>query len=232
MASQEAERKRIAAELHDGLGQHLVLINNLSLMGAQSTNRHADGDPLYDRIAEQTSEAIDELRTISYNLRPYQLDRLGLTRAIRALSDHGRQIFAGDWAHELDNIDGVIETDLEIAFYRIVQECINNILKHSNATQASIVLRRSDLTLILEIKDNGQGLPADESSMAGFGMIGMRERAEALGGKLQLSTPSGGGTCVIVTVPVPGGTPVLDKEKQSGLDEGAEAPRRHRRQAR
>jgi len=217
MASQEAERKRIAAELHDGLGQHLVLINNLSLMGVQSTDRHADGDPLYDRIAEQTSEAIDELRTISYNLRPYQLDRLGLTRAIRALSDHGRQIFAGDWAHELDNIDGVIETDLEIAFYRIVQECISNILKHSNATQASIVLRRSDLTLILEIKDNGQGLPTDQSSMAGFGMIGMRERAEALGGKLQLSTPSGGGTCVIVTVPVPGGTPVQDKEKQSGL---------------
>jgi signal transduction histidine kinase len=217
MASQEAERKRIAAELHDGLGQHLVLINNLSLMGVQSTDRHADGDPLYDRIAEQTSEAIDELRTISYNLRPYQLDRLGLTRAIRALSDHGRQIFAGDWTHELDNIDGVIETDLEIAFYRIVQECINNILKHSNATQASIVLRRSDLTLILEIKDNGQGLPTDHSSMAGFGMIGMRERAEALGGKLQLSTPSGGGTCVIVTVPVPGGTPVQDKEKQSGL---------------
>jgi signal transduction histidine kinase/ligand-binding sensor domain-containing protein len=217
MASQEAERKRIAAELHDGLGQHLVLINNLSLMGVQSTDRHADGDPLYDRIAEQTSEAIDELRTISYNLRPYQLDRLGLTRAIRALSDHGRQIFAGDWTHELDNIDGVIETDLEIAFYRIVQECINNILKHSNATQASIVLRRSDLTLILEIKDNGQGLPTDQSSMAGFGMIGMRERAEALGGKLQLSTPSGGGTCVIVTVPVPGGTPVQDKEKQSGL---------------
>jgi len=218
MASQEAERKRIAAELHDGLGQHLVLINNLSLMGAQSTDRHADNDLLYDRIAEQTSEAIDELRTISYNLRPYQLDRLGLTRAIRALSDHGRQIFPGEWTHELDNIDGIVETDLEIAFYRIVQECINNILKHSNATQASIVLRRSDSNLILEIKDNGQGLPADQSSMAGFGMIGMRERAEALGGKLQISIPPGGGTYVIVTVPVPSDTPAGDKEKQSGLE--------------
>jgi signal transduction histidine kinase/ligand-binding sensor domain-containing protein len=217
MASQEAERKRIAAELHDGLGQHLVLINNLSLMGAQSTDRHADGDLLYDRIAEQTSEAIDELRTISYNLRPYQLDRLGLTRAIRALSDHGRQIFPGEWTHELDNIDGIIESDLEIAFYRIVQECINNILKHSNATRASIVLRRSDSNLILEIKDNGQGLPADQSSITGFGMIGMRERAEALGGKLQISVPPGGGTSVIVTVPLSSDTPAYDKEKQSGL---------------
>jgi signal transduction histidine kinase/ligand-binding sensor domain-containing protein len=218
MASQEAERKRIAGELHDGLGQHLVLINNLSLMGAQSTDRHADKDLLYDRIAEQTSEAIEELRTISYNLRPYQLDRLGLTRAIRALSDHGRQIFSGEWTHELDNIDGIVETDLEIAFYRIVQECINNILKHSNATQASIMLRRSDSNLILEIKDNGQGLPADQSSMAGFGMIGMRERAEVLGGKLQMSIPPGGGTYVIVTVPVPNDTPAGDKERQSGLE--------------
>jgi signal transduction histidine kinase len=186
-------------------------------MGAQSTDRHADGDPLYDRIAEQTSEAIDELRTISYNLRPYQLDRLGLTRAIRALSDHGRQIFPGEWTHELDNIDGIIETDLEIAFYRIVQECINNILKHANATRASIVLRRSSSNLVLEIKDNGQGLPADQSSMAGFGMIGMRERAEALGGKLQIMIPPGGGTSVIVTVPVPGDTPAYDNEKRSGL---------------
>jgi signal transduction histidine kinase/ligand-binding sensor domain-containing protein len=202
MASQEAERKRIAAELHDGLGQHLVLINNLSLMGAQAAGQHADTGVLYDRIAEQTSEAIDELRAISYNLRPYQLDRLGLTRAVQALSNQGREIFPGQWSESIEDIDGAIEPELEIAFYRIVQECINNILKHAQATEASILLQRLDGTIRLEIKDNGKGLPEPGSSVAGFGMIGMRERAEALSGKLQMPVPMGGGTTVVVTVPV------------------------------
>jgi signal transduction histidine kinase/ligand-binding sensor domain-containing protein len=202
MASQEAERKRIAAELHDGLGQHLVLINNLSLMGSQGSDQRPDATLLYDRIAEQTSEAIDELRAISYNLRPYQLDRLGLTRAIQALSDQGREIFPGEWSEQIEDIDGAIQGELEIAFYRIVQECISNILKHAQATQAAILLERTNGSIRLEIKDNGQGLPEASSAMTGFGMIGMRERAEALSGKLQMSVPPGGGTSVIVIVPV------------------------------
>ncbi len=202
MASQEAERKRIAAELHDGLGQHLVLINNLSLMGSQASEQGHDTPILYDRIAEQTSEAIDELRAISYNLRPYQLDRLGLTRAIQALSEQGREIFPGEWSEQIGEVDGAVEPELEIALYRIVQECINNILKHAHATKASILLRRRNAQIRLEINDNGQGLPEASSAMTGFGMIGMRERAEALGGKLQMSVPVGGGTSVVVIVPV------------------------------
>jgi signal transduction histidine kinase/ligand-binding sensor domain-containing protein len=221
MASQEVERKRIAAELHDGLGQHLVLINNLSLMGSQASNRRADTGVLYERIAEQTSEAIDELRAISYNLRPYQLDRLGLTRAIQALSDQAREIFPGEWSEQIGDIDGAVEPELEIAFYRIVQECINNILKHAHATKASILLRRMNAHIKLEINDNGQGLPEASSAMIGFGMIGMRERAEALSGKLQMSVPEGGGTCVLVTVPVTEEpAAMMDPEPRTNADHG------------
>jgi signal transduction histidine kinase len=198
-----------------------VLINNLSLMGSQASNRRADTGVLYERIAEQTSEAIDELRAISYNLRPYQLDRLGLTRAIQALSDQAREIFPGEWSEQIGDIDGAVEPELEIAFYRIVQECINNILKHAHATKASILLRRMNAHIKLEINDNGQGLPEASSAMIGFGMIGMRERAEALSGKLQMSVPEGGGTCVIVTVPVTEEpAAMMDPEPRTNADHG------------
>ncbi|MBL8208868.1 MAG: hypothetical protein JNM09_31915, partial [Blastocatellia bacterium] len=124
--SQEAERKRIAAELHDSLGQHLVVINNLALLWLHN---HADANeqPIKD-ISATTLQAISEVKEISHNLRPYQLGRIGLTKAIEALLKKAEAASGIRFIGLLDDLRNVLPQESEINFYRIVQECVNNIL--------------------------------------------------------------------------------------------------------
>jgi signal transduction histidine kinase/ligand-binding sensor domain-containing protein len=207
IASQESERKRIAHELHDGLGQHLALIRTLALLPAQirTAQPHqrppepGDADSL-THIADQAAIAIHEVEAISYDLRPYQLDRLGLTKAVRSLI---RQLEEGNalvLRSSIDDIDGFFPPELEINFYRIVQEGISNILKHSEATQAEIRISNDGTHLRLLIEDNGRGFSAAQLENAGesLGLIGIAERAEALGGRATIESSERAGTRVIV----------------------------------
>ncbi len=200
MASQESERKRIAADLHDGLGQHLVLINNLSLLG-KSGDLPRIRQELFSQIEEQTGQALRELRSISYDLRPYQLDRMGLTHAIEALVSVVDASFAGAISADLENIDGLIPTHLEIALYRIAQESLNNLVKHSHATMASIRISVEAATVIMIVADNGCGVHL-KSGSTGFGLIGMQERATILQGMLAVGTGARGGTTITLSVPI------------------------------
>jgi signal transduction histidine kinase len=210
IASQESERKRIAHELHDGLGQHLALIRTLALLPAQirTSQPHqrpaeeADADSLI-RIADQAAIAIHEVEAISYGLRPYQLDRLGLTKAVRSLI---RQLEEGNALlvrSSVDDIDGFFPRELEISFYRIVQEGIGNILKHSEASEAEICVSSDGTHLRLSMADNGRGFsPAqrESGSGAGLGLIGIAERAEVLGGRAVIESSERAGTRIIVEV--------------------------------
>jgi signal transduction histidine kinase len=209
IASQESERKRIAHELHDGLGQHLALIRTLALLPAQirTSQPHqrpaeeADADSLI-RIADQAAIAIHEVEAISYGLRPYQLDRLGLTKAVRSLI---RQLEEGNALlvrSSVDDIDGFFPRELEISFYRIVQEGIGSILKHAEASEAEIRVSNDGTLLRLSIEDNGRGFsPAQrEGAGGGLGLIGITERAEALGGRAAIESSEGAGTRIIVEV--------------------------------
>ena len=210
IASQESERKRIAHELHDGLGQHLALIRTLALLPAQirTSQPHqrpaeeADADSLI-RIADQAAIAIHEVEAISYGLRPYQLDRLGLTKAVRSLI---RQLEEGNALlvrSSIDDIDGFFPRELEISFYRIVQEGIGNILKHSEASEAEICVSSDGTHLRLSMADNGRGFsPAqrESGSGAGLGLIGIAERAEVLGGRAVIESSERAGTRIIVEV--------------------------------
>jgi len=210
IASQESERKRIAHELHDGLGQHLALIRTLALLPAQIRTsqphqRPADDDADSDslmRIADQAMIAIHEVEAISYDLRPYQLDRLGLTKAVRSLI---RQLEEGNALvvrGSVDDIDGFFPRELEISFYRIVQEGISNILKHSEASEAEIRVTNDGTHLRLSMEDNGRGFsPAErESAGSGLGLIGIAERAEVLGGRAAIESSERAGTRIIVEV--------------------------------
>ncbi len=142
IASQENERKRIAAELHDSLGQRLVIIQNQALLLLQ-TRAGVTGlnEPQRERVEEISAEAsgaVREVKDLSYNLRPYRLDQLGLTAALRAMIDTASAASQTAFSVEIDEIDEVFPKQSEINFYRIVQECINNVLKHSQAAEASI----------------------------------------------------------------------------------------------
>jgi signal transduction histidine kinase/sugar lactone lactonase YvrE len=200
ITTQEGERKRIAHELHDSLGQHLVLIRTLALMPIAPANT-ARGDHL-SKIADQAAVAIQEVESISYDLRPYQLDRLGLTRTILSLVEAFETGSSVRVTHSIESIDGFFPKDIEINVYRIVQEALGNILKHAEATEVSVSVARTGNVLRLIVADNGRGfLPSPSGpSHGGLGLVGIEERAEALGGHAVIESADRAGTKVIVTV--------------------------------
>jgi signal transduction histidine kinase/ligand-binding sensor domain-containing protein len=206
ISSQENERKRIAAALHDSLNQSLVIIKNRAMLSLNSPDDKEHAFEQLEEIADGASQAIDEVREIAYNLRPFQLDRLGLTKAIDSML---RKVSGGGaiaLVAELDPIDGLISKDSEINLYRIVQEGVNNIVKHARATEAQITLCRRDAELLLTICDNGIGFSPGAAGPdgSGFGLLGLGERAAILGGTIAIESSPGQGTTITVTVPIEG----------------------------
>ena len=202
----EEDRRRIAANLHDSLGQILLAVKNHALLAMQS---NPEEPKLRDRLKEistTTSSAIDEVRQITHDLRPYQLDRLGLTQAIRALvgsaSENGSILFAT----RVEDVDGLFDKEAEIHVYRIVQEALNNIIKHSHATEAAVVIRKRASLATLSIRDNGRGFdPAKLSGNArdlGYGLNGMAERVRILGGSIAIDSEPGHGVALSIEVPL------------------------------
>jgi signal transduction histidine kinase len=204
IATQESERQRIAAELHDSLGQRLVIIRNLALLQLRSHAENGAADTQLEGISNEASVAIREIREISYHLRPYQLDILGLTKAIEGTI---RTVGAASgivFSSTIDNIDDLLPSDSRINFYRIVQECLNNIVKHSEATEASIVIAGGDGRIRMTIKDNGKGFTPGSASAqpdtGGFGLIGISERAQLLGGVAEFRSSPGAGAQVTIEI--------------------------------
>jgi signal transduction histidine kinase len=206
IASQEEERKRIAAELHDSLGQRLVIVKNLALffLRAQGEAAVSSGKlRAIQEISDEAALAIDETREISYNLRPFQLDRLGLTKAIESVVRTASDASGIVSSVEVDNIDDAFPEELRINFYRIVQESLSNIVKHAQATEVSILVKRTADEVLLTIRDNGRGFTPGTKSGAergGFGLIGMAERARLLGGDLTVQAAAGSGAVVSVRI--------------------------------
>jgi signal transduction histidine kinase len=207
LSSQEGERKRIAAELHDSLGQNLLVIKNRALMGLMPQELPAASREQLDEISALSSQAIEEVREISYNLRPYQIDRLGLSRAVEAMIKKVAVASGIRFTTAIDPLKDVLPKDAEISVYRIVQECVNNIVKHSEATQASVEMKRDDSTLRVTVKDNGKGFAVEqtlspESGKHGFGLVGMPERVRLLGGTYDIQSSEGKGTVISVILEI------------------------------
>jgi signal transduction histidine kinase/ligand-binding sensor domain-containing protein len=207
IASQEGERRRIAAELHDSLGQRLIIINNLALFLVRNKGKARTEDEkqqMVEEISTEASQAIEETRAISYALRPFQLDRLGLTRAIQALAKTVARASEITIRADVDDVDDAFPEDLRINVFRIVQEALNNIVKHSGAERATVVFRRNASTLVLIIADDGHGMTAEPGAVApghgGFGLTGMRERVTLLSGTLHIESD---GTGTLLTIQFP-----------------------------
>jgi signal transduction histidine kinase/ligand-binding sensor domain-containing protein len=202
MESQEQDRKRIAAELHDGLGQSLVIIKNRAVLSLTARENHERAFEQLNEIAGAATEALNEVKEITYNLRPYQLDRLGLTKAIesmlrRASSD------ATEFSFEIDSIDGRFPEDSEINVYRIVQESVNNIIKHASASLAKIRIKGCERTVEITIEDNGKGFNTGKirSSGSGFGLLGIAERTRIFDGVFEVHSTVGRGTVISIELP-------------------------------
>jgi len=206
LQGQESERRRIAANLHDSLGQNLLVIKNQARLAMHPTVESGLRLRL-NEISEMASQAIEEVRRITHDLRPYQLDRLGLTQTIRAairrVSENGPISFASD----VENIDGLLDPESEIHLYRIVQESLNNVVKHSGATEATVVVKKQLRTVSFCVRDNGRGFDAsimnlNNSLDAGFGLSGINERARILGGTLTIDSRPGKGVNLTIEIPL------------------------------
>jgi len=214
--SQEAERKRIAAELHDSLSQSLVIIKNRALLGLQTPGDPARTSGQLEEIVEATGSAIDEVKEIAYALRPFHLDRLGLAHAIEVMLERVTETSGLRFLTEFDPLDGVFSPEIETHLYRIVQECVNNIVKHARATEAKVSIRRVTRAVIVKIEDNGRGFTPGTSDHAGhagspagggnhprrggFGLSGLTERARIIGGQISIESAPGRGATITVRI--------------------------------
>ena len=192
---QEEERKRISRELHDDIGQnlysHLITINRL-----QTEMDH----PLLDQMQDETTEIIEALRQLSWELRPSVLDDLGLFPAIRSLlvqfSEHHHIKVRFDCY-----LNCRLNTNKEITIYRIIQEALTNIRKYAQTEEASVTIREIEEEVQVEIEDKGMGFDIEKVTR-GVGIFSMEERAKASGGNLLLHSGEGKGTKVILKMPL------------------------------
>ena len=192
--SEEQERNRIALELHDSIGQKLLLIKNKIHSLVNNFAGLTSKEALID-VGSLTGETISEIRNITSNLHPPILEQVGLTSAIDVLVENISKNTKIVFNVFIDNIDKLIPPKDEINFYRIVQESINNIIKHSQASEAFVKITKDGDLIILEIKDDGIGMEKTTSKTNdGIGITGMKERAAILGSEININSDNNGTT--------------------------------------
>ena len=207
VTAQEEERRRISRELHDQMGQQLAaLMVGLKTLGVESYGRRSALDTLR-QLEEMTDELSREVQTLAWGLRPPALDDLGLETALCN--------YVEEWAersrvpvdfHSAGFGGGRLPLTHETALYRIAQEALTNVAKHSGADRVSFILERRDGHVLAVIEDNGAGFDF-EAAMAPtvkgrrLGLLGMRERAALLGGTINVESTTGAGTTLFVRIP-------------------------------
>jgi signal transduction histidine kinase len=207
IAAQDRERKRIASELHDGLGQDLLIIKNgiQQYLGAiASRGQPANG---LQELSEVAMTAINDVREISSNLHPHMLERLGLKKAIEASINKISQASPVKFSAEIDRLDGFIPKDLEIHVYRLIQEGLTNVVKHAAATVAHIRVQRDAQQITILIRDDGKGFDMANPAVSlgeknGLGLTGISERARILGGNFVIDSAPGKGTRLEIVIPI------------------------------
>lgn len=199
LAAQEAERHRIARELHDEIGQSLTVV----LLSLKRLRDRApdDLDDDIDAVLEQTRASLAEVGKVARRLRPGVLDELGLRSALSALTTD----FVSNGGHVQRGIaPGLpdLDSEQELVVYRVAQEAITNVVRHARARTVEMSLTRQGDCVALRVADDGTGMRA---AAEGAGIHGMRERAVLVGGRLTVTSRHGGGTEVRLVIPV--GTP-------------------------
>jgi signal transduction histidine kinase len=202
--AQEIERKRIARDLHDNLGQQLTGLRiNLEVL-----RKDVEAQPelcgKIDKTQEIASSIEAEVDFIAWEMRPAALDHLGLAKAL--------DNFAREWAKhygipiEFSDVglgDSRLGPEVEINLYRITQEALNNVMKHAGASRVGVLLERRDGHVVLIVEDDGRGFEPGRAvdGEKGMGLLSMRERALQVGGALEIESEPGAGTTIYARVP-------------------------------
>jgi len=203
LAAQENERRRIARELHDSIGQSLAATKFIleKKLNQLSNGITSPGITLEDVIS-MIQNAIEESRRISMDLWPSVLDDLGILSAISWFCRQFGMVYSSiSIEKQLDIREDEVPTPLKVVIYRVLQETLNNIAKHSQAKQVYISLWKQDGKIELTIEDNGIGFDP-ETSRRGLGIVSMKERVEFSGGILAIESNLGAGTTIRATWPI------------------------------
>ena len=202
--AQELERRRLAGDIHDGISQRLV---TLSYRLDAATRALGDDSSTAAEQLARARELVDltlgEAHAAINGLRPPVLDDLGLAVGLASLARSIPQVDV-----DVELADARLPDHIEIALYRIAQECLQNVVKHAQATNAKLTFSVGDEHARLDIVDNGIGFdtfekPLGGDEMGGYGLLSMAERAEIVGGRLNIKSRPGSGTAVTATIPLP-----------------------------
>ena len=197
---QEEERKNLARELHDEIGQHLTAIHvdASAILKAKTVEASKESASAIDVVARQM---MDIVHNILQRLRPTGLDELGLEAALQELVSGWNQRHRGITVnYNIEGMFGDYDEVVLITIYRIIQECLTNVARHAQAKNVHVFLTQQKQKIILSVSDDGQGFDLSKKP-SGFGLAGMRERVESLAGKLEIITSPDKGTSINIELP-------------------------------
>ncbi|MBZ0203442.1 MAG: response regulator [Ignavibacteria bacterium] len=204
--AQENERRRISRELHDGLGQLLSAAKlNFGMIDFVNASNKEKTTDIVKQVDSIISKAIVEARRIAHDLRPTTLDDFGLIPALRILCQEFSKITGIKVKFQVSPSLERIDPKVEIAIYRIIQESFNNISKYAEATEVYLDLYRKESQVFVRVKDNGKGFDTENITRSkqaggGFGLLNMKERAELIGGKVEIISSPGQGTELLLEI--------------------------------
>lgn len=215
----EEERRRIARELHDDVAQRVATVL-LRLRLAERAEDEAERDEILDTAREELADCSEAIRRLARGLRPPALEDAGLAAAVRS---HVRDRLGGETLEAevevTDGPDAAVDPDLELVVYRVVQEALSNVVRHADADRVRVRVVRDGDRIVAEVEDDGRGfeLPGPVETLDdGLGLIGMQERAHAVGGELEIDTVPGEGTRVRMEAPLRGGRRPRTEEGDRG----------------
>jgi signal transduction histidine kinase len=200
VSAQEQERRRLARELHDETGQALTSIL-LGLHTIEEAKGEAELKAALSDVRDLVRATLQDVRQLAVELRPKALDDFGLVAALERLTSSFGEQTGISMEFQSSLPAGRLSPEVETALYRIVQEALTNIVKHSRAGRVSIVVGRKDGAVSVVVEDDGVGFEPARTREEGLGLIGMRERVALLGGRLTIESRPGAGTTFVAEVP-------------------------------
>ncbi len=201
---QEEERRRIAHEMHDGLGQELLVLKNMMYRWSIRPEL-TEPSTILQVASDQISGILKSVREITHNLRPPELDRIGITETIRYALEKSTAAAGLALSGDIQHFNGTIPAEHEINLLRIVQEMLSNTIKHAKATSVRCDVMNSGSELHVIYSDDGVGFPTEADKTVvrnGLGMLGLTERVRILGGTLSIASGSGTGVSFDIRIPI------------------------------
>lgn len=199
LEAQENEHKRLAQELHDGVGQSLYSIS-VALQAIESFVEEEEMLHYFNDVREELDQVMNDVKTYAYQLRPQSLDSLGLVAAVQELIQSLEKSNPEIAVTFISNLGDTLSSSVKINLYRVIQEAILNIIKYARATKAAVELMMEDDQLILRINDNGVGFDLEKMEKYGLGLKHMEERMNQIGGNFFIESARGKGTSIIASI--------------------------------